>query len=59
MQTRGRNEDDSGVCVTSSSLSSSSDSSEFSSSSSESSVRSKADVFQPGSLLKTSPAKKS
>lgn len=61
MQTRGRKEEDSGVSVTSSSLSSSSDSSEFSSSSSSSgsSVGSKAEVFQPGSLLTTSPAKNS
>lgn len=55
MQTRGHVEDDSGVSVTSSSLSSSRDSSEFSSSSSSSgsSVRSKPEVFDPGPRLKT------
>lgn len=52
MQTRGRNEDDSGVSVASSSLSSSSDSSEISSSSSGSSAGSKTELFQPGSRLK-------
>lgn len=55
MQTRGHMEDDSGVSVTSSSLSSSRDSSELSSSSSSSepSVRSKPEAFDPGPRLKT------